>query len=284
MIRSVPAALLLVSAAPALAGPAAAQSDPRLVAAVRLAQEGLGDSARSVVGRVLAATPPASTAYPEVLYTIAVVASSVQDKRLYLQRVAVEYSQSDWADDALLQLAQVDYATGAPGNSVQHVRLLLRDYPTSPLRARAALWGARAAFDTRDQALACQWVAAGLATVGDEVELKGQLEFQRERCRAPVVAATPAPATPTPRSAAPAVAPGSTAWLVQVAAFRGRAPADDAVASLKRLDYPAFVARDGDIWRVRAGPFASEAEARAAVGRIKQRLRGEPFVLRGPVP
>jgi len=282
MIRSFLASLLLVSSV--LAAPGAAQSDPRLVTAVRLAQEGLGDSARSVVGRVLAATPPTAAAYPEVLYTIAVVASSVQDKRLYLQRVAVEYSQSEWADDALLQLAQVDYATGAPGNSVQHVRLLLRDYPTSPLRSRAALWGARAAFDTRDQALACQWVATGLAAVGDEVELKGQLEFQRERCRTPMATTTPPPATPASRPASPAATSGSTAWLVQVAAFRGRVPADDAVASLKRLNYPAFVMKDGEIWKVRAGPFASEAEARAAVGPIKQRLRGEPFVVRGPVP
>lgn len=282
MIRSLVVSLLLAWTLAAV--PAAAQSDSRLVTAVRLAQEGLGDSARSVVGRVLAATPPTNAAYPEVLYTIAVVASSVQDKRLYLQRVAVEYSQSDWADDALLQLAQVDYATGAPGNSVQHVRLLLRDYPTSPLRARAALWGARAAFDTRDQALACQWVATGLGAVGDEVELKGQLEFQRERCRTPVATTTLAPATPAPQPAAPAAASGSTAWLVQVAAFRGRDPADNAVASLRRLKYPAFLLRDGEIWKVRAGPFASEAEARAAVAPIKQRLRGEPFVLRGPVP
>lgn len=262
----------------------AGQSDPRLVTAVQLAQEGLGDSARAVVGRVLAGTPPSSPAYPEVLYAVAVVASSVADKRLYLQRVAVEYSQSDWADDALLQLAQVDYATGTPGNSVQHVRLLMRDYPGSALRARAALWGARAAFDTRDQPLACQWVAAGLVAVGDDVELRAQLEFQRERCRTTPAPAQSAPSTPAPATAAPAPASGGTAWLVQVAAFRGRDPADDAVASLKRLKYPAFVLKDGEFWKVRAGPFATEAEARAAVGPIRQRLRGEPFVLRGPVP
>lgn len=256
-----------------VAAPATAQNDSRLVTAVRLAQEGLGDSARSIVGRVLAATPPSSAGHPEVLYTIAVVASSVQDKRLYLQRVVVEYSLSDWADDALLQLAQVDYALGAPGNSVQHVRLLLRDYPTSPLRARAALWGARAAFDTREQPLACQWIATGLASVGDEVELRGQLEFQQERCR-----------TPTPTALGPAAPPGSVSWVVQVAAVSSRAAADDAVATLRRLDYAAFALQDGDLWKVRAGPFGSEAQARAALGPIKQRFRGELIVLRNPAP
>lgn len=271
MTRSSP--LLVVLVALLMAAPATAQNDPRLVTAVRLAQEGLGDSARSIVGRVLAATQPSSAGYPEVLYTIAVVASSVQDKRLYLQRVAVEHSLSEWADDALLQLAQVDYATGAPGNSVQHIRLLLRDYPTSPLRARAALWGARAAFDTRDQALACQWIATGLAAVGDEVELKGQLEFQQERCR-----------VPTPAPPGPAAAPGSAAWVVQVAAVSSRTAADDAVATLRRLNYAAFAVQDGDLWKVRAGPFGSEAEARAAVGPIKQRFRGDPVVLRNPAP
>ncbi len=90
----------------ALAGSLQAQNDPRLTEAVRLAREGLGDSARAVAGRVLNATPPTSSLYPEALHTVAVVAATIEDKRLYLQRVAIEYSQSDWADDARLELTQ----------------------------------------------------------------------------------------------------------------------------------------------------------------------------------
>jgi hypothetical protein len=275
---------LAVSAA--IVAPLRAQTDPRLVNAVRLAQEGMGDSARAVAGRVLAGTRPTDALYPEVLYTIAVVASSTQDKRLYLQRVAVEYSESDWADDALLQLAQLDYATGSPGGTVQQIRLLMRDYPTSPLRARAALWGARAAFDTRDRALACQWASAGLGAVGDDVELRNQLEFQRDRCSATVAADTGAkapPATSRP-SASPPLRPSGPQWLVQVAALKTRESADNAVARIKRMNYGAFAFKDGAYWKVRAGPFASEGDAQAAVEPIRKRLGGKPFVTRAPLP
>lgn len=272
----------------AAAAPLAAQNDPRLVSAVRLAQEGLGDSARAIAGRVLAGTRPTDAIYPEVLYTIAVVAATAQDKRLYLQRVAVEFSQSEWADHALLQLAQLDYATGNPAGSVRQVESLLRDYPTSPLRARAALWGARAAFDVRDPALACQWVTSGLAAVGDDLELRNQLEFQRERCRAAVAEGarpTPPPAQPPARPpAAQPARPTGPQWLVQVAALRTQQAADNAVATLRRMNYGAFTFKDGDFWRVRAGPFPGEAAARAAIDPIRRRLGGQPFVTRGPVP
>jgi hypothetical protein len=278
--------VIALVACAAIVAPLGAQTDPRLASAVRLAQEGMGDSARAVAGRVLAGTRPTDALYPEVLYTIAVVASTTQDKRLYLQRVAVEYSQSDWADDALLQLAQLDYATGSPGGTVQQIQLLLRDYPTSPLRARAALWGARAAFDTRDRALACQWAAVGLGVVGDDVELRGQLEFQRDRCGATVVADTGTrSAQPGDRpSARPPVRPSGPQWLIQVAALKTRESADDAVARIKRMNYGAFTFKDGAYWKVRAGPFASEDAARAAVEPIRKRLGGKPFVTRAPLP
>ncbi|HET9725875.1 MAG TPA: hypothetical protein VFP28_03100, partial [Gemmatimonadales bacterium] len=88
-----------------------AQTDPRLVNAVRAAQEGQGDSARTAVQRLLDATPPTDTLYPQILYTQAMVANSAGDMRRELQRVTVEYASSDWADDALLRLVQRDYAT-----------------------------------------------------------------------------------------------------------------------------------------------------------------------------
>src|SRR5688572_31743854 len=87
----------------------AAQTDPRLTGAVRAAQEGQGDSARSAVERLLAATSPTDSLYPEILYTQAMVAGSAADMRRHLQRVVVEYPTSSWADDGLLRLVQMDY-------------------------------------------------------------------------------------------------------------------------------------------------------------------------------
>ena len=89
----------------------AAQTDPRLVAAVRSAQEGQGDSARASIQRLLDATPPTDSLYPEILYTQAMVADNAADMRRSLQRVVVEYPTSDWSDDALVRLVQMDYAT-----------------------------------------------------------------------------------------------------------------------------------------------------------------------------
>jgi hypothetical protein len=75
-----------------------AQTDTRLVDIVRAAQEGQSDSARAAVQRMLDATPPTDTLYPQILYTQAMVAGSAGDMRRLLQRVTVEYSTSDWAD------------------------------------------------------------------------------------------------------------------------------------------------------------------------------------------
>jgi hypothetical protein len=166
-----------------VAGPASAQSDPRLLAAVRLSQDGLSDSARAVAGRLLAATQPADSLYPEALYTMGLLAATEQDRRLYLRRVAVDYTQSVWADDALLLLAQLDYSSGNAAAAVRQIDQLLRDYPGSPLTAQAAFWGARAAGDRREPILACRMANLGLAAVGDDIELRNQLEFQRQRCQ-----------------------------------------------------------------------------------------------------
>lgn len=270
------AALLAIAA-----GRVSAQSEPRLVAAVQLARDGMGDSARAVAGRILSSTRATDPIYPEVLYTVAVVASSTQDKRLYLQRVAVEYSQSEWADDALLELAQLDYASGNAAGTVAQVRRMLSDYPLSPLRATAALWGARAAFDVREIPLGCQWADQGVAESGDQVELRNQLEFQRERCRAMMAAETPVAQPPEAR---PPARPTGPQWLVQVAALRTREAADRAVAELKRMKYEAFTFQEEGFWKVRAGPFPSRDAAEAAVDPIRRRLSGRPFVTRAPLP
>ncbi|HEU5220320.1 MAG TPA: hypothetical protein VFU23_16785, partial [Gemmatimonadales bacterium] len=162
--------------------PSFAQTDPRLVAAVRLSQDGLSDSARAVAGRMLAAMQPGDSLYSEALYTMGLLAATEQDRRLYLRRVVVDYTQSVWADDALLQLAQLDYASGNTAAAVRQLDQLLRDYPGSSLTAQAAFWGARAAGDRRESATACRMADQGLAAVGGDVELRNQLEFQKQRC------------------------------------------------------------------------------------------------------
>jgi len=92
------AALLTVIGMLSIALPLQAQTDPRLVEAVRLAQEGMGDSARASVNRVLNQLTAGDSLYPQALYTLGLVSRSVDEMRRQYTRVAVEYTYSDWAD------------------------------------------------------------------------------------------------------------------------------------------------------------------------------------------
>jgi cell division septation protein DedD len=291
-----------------------AQNDPRLVAAVRLAQDGLSDSARAVAGRILAATEPGDSLYPEALYTMGLLSGTEGDRRLYLRRVVVDYGQSAWADDALLQLAQLDYAGGNAVAAVRDVDQLLLDYPASPLTPIAALWGARAAGDRHDAAAACRIADAGIAAVGDDVELRNQLEFQKQRCRslgtiaaesvsaaaadsaarakadsiaraaAPrrrPPAARPPPATPpAARGAGESSTPPG--FYVQLSAVKTESAAAAETLRAKRAGFDVVVVREGGLLKIRAGGYPRRTDAEAAAARIRARLGGRPFVVRVP--
>jgi len=251
--------------------PLQAQKDPELVRAVRLAQEGSGDSARAITSRLLASVRDTDPKYAEVLYAAAIVAASPRDRRINYQRIAVEYTGSEWADDALLELAKLDYAGRDPAGTVRQIDRLLGDYPESPLRATAAYWGALAAFDVRDRDRACRWSEAGLGAVGDNVELRNQLEFQRERC----LAMTREESTVVQ----PKPAPPAKGWTVQVAAVKTGDEADTEVARIKRADMPTVVVQEGGWFKVRSGPFKTREQAAEAMAQLRKSLGGKPFLV-----
>jgi cell division septation protein DedD len=319
--RTILSPIIVLSAFSALsvvsALPLEAQTDPRLLEAVRNAQEGKSDSARMKVRRVLAATPPSDTLYPQILYTQAMVASDADDMRRQLQRVAVEYSWSSWADDALLRLVQLDYAGSNLEGSSRNLERLRRDYPGSALLPHASYWAARTYFDQKNPDLACRWLAEGLASSQGNIELQNQLTYLDQRCaaiRAATAAAppsaatptpTPQPATPTPPPTDPAAAaappptpprpdsirstsaagqvpaPGAR-FRIQVTAVRTRSAAEDIAMNLrgKRLD--ARVVEDGGLYKVRVGSYATRGEAAADVPKVKAQLGGSPFVVAEP--
>ena len=268
----------------------AAQSDPRLAAAVRLAQDGLSDSARAVVGRILGSLEPADSLYAQALYTMGFLAATEADRRLHLRRVVVDYAQSDWADDALLQLAQLDYAVGNTEATVRQIEVLLRDYPATPVAGIAAFWGARAAGDRRDAATACRMADVGLLAAGSDVELRNQLEFQKQRCQGLAsmaaesvrnLAAPPARQAEEPPGRTPTRAARS-GYFVQVSAVRSQAAANTEIARVKRAGYAAIVVRESGLLKVRVGAFRTKAEADAAASEIRIRIGARPFVVRVP--
>ena len=81
--------------------------------------------------------------------------------RRQLQRVAVEYPSSSWADDALLRLVQLDYASANLDGAARNLERIRLDYPGSPLIPQAAYWAARTYFDQKKPDLACRWIADG---------------------------------------------------------------------------------------------------------------------------
>jgi hypothetical protein len=134
------------------------------------------------VRRLLAATSPTDTLYPQIIYTQAMVASDANEMRRTLQRVAVEYSSSSWADDALLRLVQLDYASSNLPGAARNLERLRLDYPGSALLPQASYWAARTYFDQKNPELACRWIADGLAGSSGNIELQNQLGYLDQRC------------------------------------------------------------------------------------------------------
>lgn len=249
-----------------------AQSDPRLVDAVRLAQAGRHDSARAIVNRLTASLAPTDSVYPEALYTAGVLGLDTRTITTNLQRVVVEYGHSPWADDALLRLTQFFFAQGDHASTVQSAERLRRDYPDSPLKPRAEFWAARSYFQLGDEARGCALIRGALDAAAD-VELKNQAEFYMARCP---LAARP-PASDTARAAAP------RGFSVQVLAVRTPQPVDEMLTRLKVMGFTAHVVRDTTgFFKVRVGPYPSRAEADRARARLRTRLGGQPFVVEEP--
>lgn len=202
--------------------PGMSQTDPRLVEIIRNAQQGQGDSARIKVERLLAATSPSDSLYPQILYTEAMVAGEASDMRRQLQRIAVEYSSSSWADDALLRLVQLDYASGNLGGAARNLERIRQDYPGSSLLPQATYWAARTYFDLKKPELACGWLSQGMAGPQGNVELQNQLSYLNQRC-AKVAVTGPAPADAQARKATP----DSQVTVASGAVDSARAPAGD---------------------------------------------------------
>jgi cell division septation protein DedD len=302
-----------------MVSPAAAQmplapTSPQFQEVVRLDQEGKPDSARALIAAKLSAMAPTDSDYPEALYTAAIVAKTGDETRRDYIRITVEYPQSHWADKALLRLAQLDYGTGNLDGVEQKVTRLFTDYPISPILPSAALWGARAAFERQHIQQACTWLDKGLSMVGDNIELKNQLTFAKQRCTispgvevvpqvadslrakppAPDTTKRPAPDTARPisppstpplkrpPSPKPAVAETGT-WRVQVAAISNRAAIDRLVNQLKDAGYKTYqLSGPHGLTRIQVGPYATREQASAQIAKLKKLAGGTPYPVQMP--
>jgi hypothetical protein len=260
-------------------GRLAAQTDGRLVDALRLAQTGQADSARVIVRRLLATLPPGDSVYPQALLASAKIAPDARTVATTLNRIIVEYGATPWADDALVLLTQLYYAQRDPAQTIQAAERLYRDYPDSPLRGRAGFSAARAYFDLKNETRGCELIQDALAMAGDDVEFRNQVSFYAARCSA----GTPGGAGGaggTPR------ADSSTAtkvFAVQVMAVKSATQVDDMLTRLRVMGFDARVVRDtSGLFKVRVGRYATREEALQAQRRLRTRVGGQPFVVEEP--
>jgi len=257
-----------------------AQTDPRLASAVNLAQSGRMDSARAVVRRLLAALPPSDSVYPEALYVSGVLAKDPQAVATHLQRVVIEYGQSPWADDALLRLAQLYAAQGDDATAIRAVERMRRDYPESPLLARADFVGARAYFTLKDEGNGCTLIREALKDTTSDVEFRNQVSYYSARCSAkPTVAATAS----SPRDSAAPAPGGPKTFAVQVLAVKSSSQVDEMLTRLKVMGYDARVIRDSSgLFKVRVGKYPDREQAQRSLTNLKTRVGGQPFIVEEP--
>ncbi len=282
------ALVIALSAHPAIR--LSAQTDARLVEALRLAQSGQVDSGRAIVRRLLASLSPADSAYPQALLAAAKIAPDAKSVASNLNRIVVEYGAGPWADDALLLLTQLYFAQRDPVQTTQAAERLNRDYPDSPLRARANFSAARAYFELKNEARGCELIQQSLDGAGDDVEFRNQVSFYASRCSpASTTTATTTPPADTgnrpPRLAPPAAppTPASHAYAVQVLAVKSAAQVDDMLTRLKVMGFEARVVRDSTgFFKVRVGRYATREEAVRTQQRLRTRVGGQPFVVEEP--
>ena len=260
-----------------------AQTDSRLVEALRLAQSGQVDSGRAIVRRLLATLPPTDSSYPQALLAAAKIAPDARTVASNLNRIVVEYGTGPWADDALLLLTQLYFAQHDQAQTVQFAERLNSDYPDSPFRARADFYGARAYFELKNETRGCELIQQALSGAGDDVEFKNQVNFYASRCGATATTAT-TPTTPTSTdTGSKTTAPVPKAFAVQVLAVESVAQVDDMLTRLKVMGFDARVVRDSTgFFKVRVGRYATRDEAVRTQRRLKQKVGGQPFVVEEP--
>ena len=282
--------LLLLTARPPdrLTAQVAGQADSVRRLALAVAQT-RPDSARSLMRRLLANLSPQDSLYPGALLAAGRIAADAPTVQTYLQRVVIEYGRSVWADSALLLLTQLYFAQGDPAATIQAAERMRRDYPDSPLRARAAFWGGRAYFDLKDDARGCLLVKDALDGAKDDVEFRNQVTFYTARCAGRAAETGGAPPSEStgvaaaPPSSSPSPSPTGTVYAVQVVAVKSAPQVDELLSRLRVMGFEARVVRDtSGLFKVRVGRYATREEAQRAQRRLKQRLGGQPFVVEEP--
>lgn len=272
---AIAAASLLVGLADAGAQTA---TNPVYSRAQALVSEGQGAVGRALVDSMYRATAPGSGERAEALFWRATLAPTAADAERDYRAIVVDHATSPRVEDALLRLAQLELARGDRDGALRHLQRLATEFPGSGQSARTSYWTARVLFERNDLTAACAANAQAVARVAaNDVELRNQIEYQQQRCRGAVVAATTPVAPPaTPRDAtpsipvdAPAAPPAARTYSVQVAATNTRAGAQTIVNRMSARGYQARIDGTAAPFRVRVGRYDTRAAAARLLNEMK---------------
>lgn len=233
----------------------------------RLVVAGDRSSARYLTDSLLATLPHESPRVADALYWRAATAPSAVDAERDYLRITVEHPYSRRAPDALLALAQLEFARGNRSAARRRFDRLLRDYPSGKHVARASLWSGRLAIEERDMVAGCATLDAGLPHIAaEDVELRNQFEYFVSQCERLPAAPADTLVVATPADSAPAK---GAAFSVQVAAYTAQRDATSLAVHLKQRGFDARVIGDKAPYRVRVGRYATREEASAALTKMK---------------
>jgi cell division protein FtsN len=271
-----------------------AARDSVIQRARKLVEDGKAADGRKLLDSLVKATPQESASYAEALYWRAALAPAAVDAERDYRRLLIEAPLSQRAEDAMLQLAQLEQARGDRRGATEHLQRFLLSYPKNPARPRVALSLVRLLFDQGLVARGCDALRVGRESIPTEnAEMRNQLEFYAPRCvslevappGAPVDSTTPSSSVTAPdtarRTPPPAAPPkpvtappststsGSAFYSVQVAAYESREPATRMARTLVARGLEARVDGKTRPFRVRVGKYSTRSEAVKAAATLK---------------
>ena len=259
-------------------------TDPVYARAQTLVSEGQGAAGRALADSMYRATAPGSGERAEALFWRASLAPTAADAERDYRAIVVDHATSPRVEDALLRLAQLELARGDRDGALRHLQRLSTEFPRSGQSARTSYWMARVLLERNDVTAGCAANVQALARVAaNDVELRNQIEYQNQRCRGAVTAATTPVAPPaTPRDATPSipvsspvVQPAAAAtsaartYSVQVAATNTRASAQTIVNRMSARGYQARIDGTAAPFRVRVGRLDTRAAATRLLDEMK---------------
>ena len=234
------------------------------------------------------------------LYRRALAAENPDDARKDLLLIIVDYSNSPRAEDAMLELAQMEIARGDRAASKQYLERLALEHPTGSSRPRGAYLLGRALADEGSMAAACAQFADAKARVAQgDVELSNQITYAARPCAAVQRAIDQAQADSIEKIAqaarADSTARADSAAKAEAAAKKKTAPKKEPVKKEPAKKTPAAAAKTakpapsetkGAAWSAQVAAYDSKDAAEVLAKKMtdrgyEARVTGEkPFRVR----